>query len=123
MGVFFLFLLLGLGLYLMYRRGRGPGEQPTVWQDLRVLFRYLFKGRTPSMDRAERSPEVLSSPPSAVGGVPHPARPLYWDRDGHQLEADHSLTDDDRAEEIVSLDELWEKSGGAEHEHEPRKDS
>lgn len=120
MGVFFLFFLISLGVYLMYRRGRGPGEQPSVWQDLRALFRYLFRGRTPSMDRAERNPELLSSPPSAVGGVPHPARPLYWDRDGRHLEADHSLSDDDRAEEIVSLDELWEKSSGA--EHEPRKE-
>jgi len=123
MGVVFLFLLIGLGVYLMYRRGRGPGEQPTFWQDLRVFFRYIFRGRTPSMDRADQRPGTLSNPPSPVGGLPQPARPLYWDRDGHNLEADHSLTDDDRAEEILNLDELWHKSDGVNHEHEPRKDS
>jgi len=120
MGIFFLFALIGLAAYLMYRRGRGPGEQPTVWQDARSLLRYAFKG---SKNGPEKSSSPLSNPPSAVGGIPHPARPLYWDRNGHHLEADHSLTDDDRAEEILNLDELWHKSDGAEHEHEPRKDS
>ena len=95
MTLLFVLALVGTGYYLLLRRGRGP-EQPTIWEDLKSLFSFKRSGE--SRFDLEDSFEPRQKPhPNGI-------------RERGDLEVDQDLSDADRLEEIMGLNELWNRS-------------
>lgn len=97
MTLLFMLALAGVGYYLLLRRGRGP-EQPTIREDLKSLFSFKRSGE------AHSNLEEGFEPRQKRGPVPSKSQ------DGRDREFDHDLSDIDRLDEIVNLNDLWNQS-------------
>lgn len=101
MTLLFMLALAGIGYYLLLRRSRGA-DQPTIREDLKSLF--SFKRSSQSRSNLEEGFE----PPQKPGPAPSKLQ------DNRDLEVDHDLTDADRLDEIMGLNDLWNQSPEAE---------
>ena len=101
MTLLFMLALVGIGYYLLLRRGRGA-DQPTIREDLKSLF--SFKRSVESRPNLEEGFEPRQKP----GRKPSK---LYESRD---REVNHDLSEADRHKEIMGLNELWNQSTQAE---------
>ncbi len=95
MTLLFVLALIGIGYYLLLRRGRGP-EQPTIWEDLKSLFSFKRSGESRFDLEDGFEPRQKPNP----NGI----------RERGDLEVDQDLSDADRLEEIMGLNELWNQS-------------
>lgn len=93
----FVVALIALSGYLVYR-GRRGFDQPTIWEDIKALFGFGKRSKEPHQEQKESQPhqEAISS------------------RDGYAIEEDPELSDIDRLDEIMGLNDLWNQSPEAE---------
>lgn len=98
MTLLFIIACIGLGYYLLRRHGKGP-DRPTIREDIGSLFR-----RSPKVP-SEKAQQELRAQQDAIRN-----------RDGRTLEADSKLTDGERVEEIMNLQEIWDASKDADNE-------
>ena len=97
MTLLFMLSLVGIGAYFLWRRGRGI-DQPTVWQDIKGVFSFKRSGDPrPNLEEG-------FEPRQKRGPVPSKSQ------DGRDREFDHNLSDIDRLDEIVNLNDLWNQS-------------
>lgn len=97
MTLLFMLALAGIGYYLLLRRGRGP-EQPTIREDLKSLFSFKRSGEARS--NLEEGFEPRQKPGPAPSKI----------QDSRDREVNHELSDADRLEEIMGLNDLWNQS-------------
>jgi len=107
--------LVFLGSFLLKRRGQEePIERGSFREKLRSALKFRFQiiedGREPRELRPGRPTSKPRGDSAAAEGY-NPPLQLLRESDGYGIELNGNLSEDERVEEIVGLQELWDSTG------------
>lgn len=110
------FALLAFGGYLLWRNGRGP-DQPTIRADLKALLRLPFnivedgKEHRSAASKAERDRALKSDTFTGLDPIDRELAREIAEEVARERNAHSSLSDEQKLDEIMALQELWDLSG------------
>jgi len=106
--------LVLFGSYMLKRRGaeEKPADREGLLKRIRSFLRE-FKVIEDGREATERPAKPSTRAPSqsnSMDKIYDPPLQLLGAKDGYGIELNSGLTEDERVEEIVGLQELWDKS-------------